>query len=88
MEKDLIKTRLNETFSKEQKDEIKSEVKKALNSTDLKDVISTLVAKEIKGNKELEKDVVNITKNVLTQLYKTLWVKRGFWQSMLKNKAS
>jgi hypothetical protein len=39
-----------------------------------------------KNNKELEDKVVEITKNVLTQLYKTLWTKRGLWQNNLTNK--
>ena len=88
MDKRLIKNRLNEALSNVDKAEIKAEVIKALKSSDLKTVISTIIAKEIKGNNELEKDVVEITTNVLTQLYKTLWIKRGFWQGMLSNKAS
>ena len=88
MYKNLIKKRLNEALSREDKSDIKDEVIKALKSNDLKGVIEKLVSKEIKGNKALEKETVEITKNVLTQLYKTLWVKRGFWQGMLKNQAS
>jgi hypothetical protein len=37
---------------------------------------------------ELEDKIVDITKNVITQLYKTLWTKRGFWRNDLKNKSS
>jgi hypothetical protein len=88
MYKNLIQKRLTEAFSKDEKAEIKDEVKRLLNSSDLKDVISDIVTKEIKNNKELEDKTIEITRNVLTQLYKTLWVKRGFWQSMLKNKSA
>lgn len=88
MYKNLIKKKLNESFNKEDKDEVKAEVIKALKSSDLKDVISTLVSKEIKGNKDLEKETIEISRNVLTQLFKTLWNKRGFWQTSLTNKSS
>jgi len=88
MEKKLIKHKLDEAFNKDEKDQIKDEIVKILKSSDLKDIIHTLVNNEIKGNKELEKETVEITRNVITQLFKTLWVKRGVWQTMLKNKAS
>ena len=39
-------------------------------------------------DKELEDMVVDITKNVLTQLYKTLWIKRNFWKTTLTNKST
>jgi hypothetical protein len=84
----LIKHRLTEAFTTEDKAQIKDEVIKALKSSDLKDVISALVSKEVKGNKDLEKQTVEITRNVLTQLFKALWVKKGFWQAMLTNKSS
>lgn len=88
MSKNGIKYRLNEALTKAEKDEIKSEVTKQLKSSELEKVISTIITKQLKGNKDLEKEVVEITKNVITQLYKTLWVKRGFWQGMLKNQES
>lgn len=80
----LIKHRLTETFTKEEKDQIKAEVTKTLKSSDLKDVISALVSKEVKGNKDLEKQTVEITHNILTQLFKALWTKKSFWVSQTK----
>ena len=88
MYQNLIKQRLNESFTKEDKDQIRDEVIKALKSSDLKDVISALVSKEVKGNKALENQTVDITSNVLTQLFKALWNRRSFWQSTLSNKSS
>ena len=83
--KDFIKQRLKEELTK---DDVKKEVDKALDSNALADKVAKIVADKIKNNKELEDSVVDITKNVLTQLYKALWTKRGFWQSGLKNSAS
>jgi len=80
--KNLIKHRLHEELTKA---DVKSIVKSELNGNDLKNKVVDIINKEVKGNKHLEDKVVDITKNVLTQLYKQLWVKRNFWKSGLKN---
>ena len=82
--RDFIKKRLNEELTKT---DVKDEVNKALESDKLKQLITKIVKDKIKNDPELERYFVDINKNVLTQLYKTLWTKRGFWQSALKNKA-
>lgn len=70
------------------KNDVSSEIKTYLNSSDFKTKIEKIVKDRLKDNKELEDKVVEITKNVLTQLYKTLWVKRGVWRNNLSNKSS
>ena len=50
--------------------------------------IEKMVADKIKGDKGLEDKMVEISRNVLTQLFKALWTKRSFWKSGLSNKAS
>ena len=81
--KDFIKKRLNEELTKA---DVKGEIDNAMKSNALKSLISKVVKDRIKNDPELERYLVDINKNVLTQLYKTLWTKRGFWQSSLKNK--
>lgn len=83
--KGLIKQRLNEELTKA---DVKSEVEKVLKSVDLKDTIARIVKDKLKNDPELEKHIVDINRNVLTQLYKTLWTKRAFWRSSLKNSNS
>lgn len=61
---------------------IRKEIKDAFGS-DLEKKVSTIVAKEIKGSK-FEKQVVKISKDVLEQLYKQLWMRRMFWKSGIK----
>lgn len=78
------KNRIHEELTKS---DIKDEVIRVIDSDELKDKIAKLIAKELKKNPEIENQIVDITKNVITQLYKTLWVKRSFWQSQLSNKA-
>jgi len=81
--KEFIRKRLNEELTKS---DVKDEVNNMLQSDALKDKVAKILKDKIKNDPELEKFMVDITKNVLSQLYKTLWTKRGFWQSTLKNK--
>lgn len=83
--KDFIKQRLHEELTKK---DVKDEIDKAIQSNALADKVTQIVKDKLKNNKELEDKVVDISKNVLTQLYKALWTKRGFWQSQLKNQSS
>lgn len=83
--KDLIKARLNEELTRA---DVKKEINTYMSSNDFKSKVEKIVKDRIKNEKGLEDKVVEITKNVLTQLYKTLWSKRSFWSSQLKNKAN
>lgn len=69
------------------KTDIDKGIKTYMDSAEFKAKIEKIVKDRIKNEKELEDKVVEITKNVLTQLYKTLWVKRGFWKSNISNKS-
>jgi len=70
------------------KTDVKDQVKKYMDSSEFETKIAMIVKDRIKNEKALEDKVVSITKNVLTQLYKTLWVKRSFWQTPLSNKTT
>lgn len=83
--KDLIKQRLNEEFGKS---DVKDVISKHMDSNEFKNKVEKIVKDRIKNEKELEDKVVEITRNVLTQLYKSLWVKRSFWRNQLSNKST
>lgn len=83
--KDLIRRKLNEEMNKS---DVKSEVKKYMDSSEFKSKVEKIVKDRIKNEKALEDKVVDITKNVLTQLYKQLWTKRAFWKNGLSNKSN
>lgn len=83
--KDIIKQKLNEEFGKK---EVTKEITAFIDSSTFKTKIEKIVKDKLKDDKELEDKIVEITKNVITQLYKTLWTKRGFWRNELKNKSS
>ncbi len=84
-----IKRLLRENFLNEEltKTEVKAIVDKHTDSNKFKSKIEKIVKDRIKNEKELEDKVVEITRNVLTQLYKNLWVKRAFWRNNLSNKS-
>jgi hypothetical protein len=70
------------------KNEVKKEIKIYLDSQAMQDKITKIVKDRIKNEKMLEDKVVEITTNVLTQLYKNLWIKRNFWKTGLTNKSN
>jgi len=83
--KENIRKRLNENLTKS---EVKNQIEKYIDSGVFKTKIENIVKDRIRNEKALEDKVVDITKNVLTQLYKTLWTKRSFWQTKLTNKGT
>jgi hypothetical protein len=68
------------------KSDISKEIKVYMGSNDFKAKIEKIVKDRLKNEKELEDKIVDITKNVITQLYKTLWTKRATWMNNLTNK--
>ena len=78
-----MKKKLNEDLTKT---DINKQIKVFMDSSEFKNKIEKIVKDRIKNEKELEDKVVEITKNVLTQLYKTLWVKRATWVNNITNK--
>lgn len=70
------------------KADVSKELKIYMDTNEFKAKIEKIVKDRIKDDKALEDKVVDITRNVLTQLYKTLWNKRGLWVNNLSNKSS
>lgn len=80
-----MKNKLNEELNKT---DVNKAVKVYMDTNEFKSKVEKIVKDKLKDNKELEDKIVDITKNVITQLYKTLWVKRGFWRDNLTNKSN
>jgi hypothetical protein len=77
--------KINEDLNKS---DIEKGIKTYMSSAEFKTKIERIVNDRLRNNKELEDKVVEINKNVLTQLYKTLWTRRNTWLSGLSNKKS
>lgn len=90
--KHMIRQRLNEELTSADRQQINREVKKQvdkqLDSKKFEKRIRDTVRSSVKDDKELEDKMVEVASNVLTQLYKTLWVRRNVWKGRLKNKAT
>lgn len=80
-----MKKNINENITKS---DVSKEIKVYMNSSDFKTKIEKIVKDRLKNEKELEDKIVDITKNVITQLYKTLWTKRATWMNNLTNKSN
>jgi hypothetical protein len=70
------------------KSDVTKELKTYIDSKAFETKIEKIIKDRYKNDKELEDKIVDITKNVLTQLYKTLWVKRAAWINNLSNKTN
>ena len=80
-----IPRKLNEELTKA---DIDKSITVYMSSADFKSKVEKIVKDRLKNEKEIEDKVVEITKNVLTQLFKTLYTKRGFWKDNLTNKSN
>jgi hypothetical protein len=77
--------KINENLNKA---EVSKEIKVYMDSDAFKTKVEKIVKDRLKNEKELEDKVVEITKNVLTQLFKSLWTKKSFWRDNLSNKTN
>ena len=80
--KQIIKEALTKTDENKIGVMIRKEIKDAFGK-DLEKKVKDIVSKEIKG-KPFEKEVVKISKDVLEQLYRQLWMRRMFWKNAIK----
>jgi hypothetical protein len=86
---------LNESLSASDKSDIKTMVKREIKdfldmnrSSDLEKKVEAIIKRKFKNDKDVEKYIVDITRNVLVQMYKTLFTKKGFWVNDLKNSSN
>ena len=78
----IIKESLSQTYENQIGVLIRKEIKKSFGD-DLEKKVIQIIKKELKG-KGIRKDITDISKDVLVQLYKELWTKRQFWLNSIK----
>jgi|TARA_R110000822_G_scaffold47477_1_gene125909 uncharacterized hydantoinase/oxoprolinase family protein len=61
---------------------MRKEIKDAFGK-DLEKKVKDIITKEIKG-KPFEKQIVKISKDVLEQLYRELWMRRSVWKAGIR----
>jgi|TARA_R110000787_G_scaffold65545_4_gene147438 hypothetical protein len=68
----------------------RAEIKEYLKKAPFKKTVMDMVEQELNGRntklgKSNRKNIVNISSDVLMELYKTFWLRRSFWNSQIKN---
>jgi hypothetical protein len=75
-------------FTDQDKKEIeriaKKEIKDFLDSTQAHNVVIKIIQKEL-GTRNIDDKIVDLSTKVVVELFKTLWQKKSFWESSLKN---
>ena len=75
---------INEALTKTDEKDIERLVKKVVKD-ELEKKVKQIVKDELEG-KVSEKIIIQIVKNAMSSLYKTLWVRRSTWLSGVENK--
>ena len=75
---------INEALTKTDEKDIERLVKKVVKD-ELEKKVKQIVKDELEG-KVSEKIIIQIVKNDMSSLYKTLWVRRATWLSGVENK--
>jgi hypothetical protein len=63
---------------------VKKEIKDFLDTTKAHDVVIKIIQKEL-GTKKIDDKIVDLSTKVVVELFKTLWQRKGFWESALKS---
>lgn len=62
----------------------KKEVKDFLDTTQAHAQVIKVIQKEL-GTKNIDDKIVDLATKVVVELFKTLWTRKSFWESGLKN---
>ncbi len=75
-------------LSNEDKREIeritRKEIKDFLDTTQAHSQVIKMVQKEL-GTKNIDDKIIDLSTKVVVELFKTLWQRKSFWESALKN---
>jgi hypothetical protein len=62
----------------------RKEMKSFLDTTQAQNVVIKIIQKEL-GTKKIDDKIVDLASKVVVELFKTLWQRKSFWESALKN---
>ena len=70
------------------KNEIKAiaqrEMKSFLDTSQAHNVVIKIIQKEL-GTRKIDDKIIDLSTKVVVELFKTLWQRKSFWESALKN---
>lgn len=81
------KQRLVEALTKSDEREIERLIRSIIREEQIEKKVEKLVRDELKG-KATERIVIQIVRNAMSSLYKTLWFRRSTWLNGIENKDS
>lgn len=62
----------------------KKEIKNFMDSTQAHKIVIDMVKKEM-GTRDINDKVIDLSTKVVVELFKTLWQRKSFWETALKN---
>jgi hypothetical protein len=62
----------------------KKEIKDFMDSTQATKIVVKMIQDEL-GTKNIDDKIVDFSTKVVVELFKTLWQRKSFWESSLKN---
>jgi hypothetical protein len=62
----------------------KREIKDFMDSTQSTRIVVKMIQDEL-GTKKIDDKIVDLSTKVVVELFKTLWQRKGFWESALKS---
>jgi hypothetical protein len=62
----------------------RKEMKDFLETTQAHNIVVKMIQKEL-GTRNIDDKIVDLSTKVVVELFKTLWQRKSFWESSLKN---
>ena len=62
----------------------KKEIKDFMDSSNAHTIVVKMIQKEL-GTKDINDKIVDLATKVVVELFRTLWTRKGFWESSLKS---
>ena len=75
---------LSDTDKNQIENIVKKEIKNFMDSTQAHRIVVKAIQDEL-GTKKIDDKIVDLSTKVVVELFKTLWTRKGFWESALKN---
>ena len=63
---------------------VQKEIKDFLRTTNAHEAVVKIIQKEM-GTRDINDKVVDLATKVVVELFKTLWQRKSFWESSIKN---
>jgi hypothetical protein len=62
----------------------RKEIKDFLDSTQAQNIVLRIIQREM-GGKRIDEKMVDLASKVVVELFKTLWQRKSFWETAIKN---